>query len=105
VNLDILFGEGIDSVGCTLDAAEDLGVVDRKGSWYAFNGENVAQGRLNVIELMKTDQDLCSEIELRVKEALTNFGKDPEDDSTVEEEATEALEDVADQVSENANFE
>lgn len=105
MNLDILFGEGIDSVGCTLDAAEDLGVVDRKGSWYAFNGENVAQGRLNVIELMKTDQDLCSEIELRVKEALTNFGKDPEDDSTVEEEATEALEDVADQVSENANFE
>lgn len=31
---DILFGSGISSEGCTLDAAEAVGVVSRKGSWY-----------------------------------------------------------------------
>ena len=36
VNLDILFGTGIDRMGCLLDAALELGVVERKGSWYAF---------------------------------------------------------------------
>lgn len=31
---DILFGSGISSEGCTLDAAEAVGVISRKGSWY-----------------------------------------------------------------------
>ena len=79
VNLDIIFGSGIDSVGCTLDAAEELGIVDRKGSWYSYNGENIAQGRLNVVELMKKDADLALDIETKVKEALSNFGKEPEE--------------------------
>ena len=35
VNLDILFGSGIDSMGSLVDAALELGVVERKGSWYA----------------------------------------------------------------------
>lgn len=48
---DILFGSGISSEGCTLDAAEAVGVVSRKGSWYrcgiAFTsfGHGCRQGR------------------------------------------------------------
>lgn len=43
VEMDILFGTGIDTVSCLLDAAEDMGIFTRKGSWYSYNGSNVAQ--------------------------------------------------------------
>lgn len=76
VNLDILFGTGIDASGCTLDAAEELGIVERKGSWYSYNGENLAQGRLKVVELMKKDEKFSLEIEQKVREALDAMGKE-----------------------------
>lgn len=96
VMLDILFGTGIDSIGCTLDAAEELGVVDRKGSWYSYNGDNIAQGRLNVVELMKSDEKFALNIQTKVKEALSNFGKDPDEivasaEEVVEEEDQEEV--------------
>ena len=31
--LDVLFGSGVDTTGCLLDAAEMLGVIERKGEW------------------------------------------------------------------------
>lgn len=89
VNFDILFGSGIDTMGCMLDAAQELDVVERKGSWYAYKGNNIAQGRLNVVELLKTDQSLAAEIEVEVRLALANFGK-----SVGDTEAEEILEDV-----------
>lgn len=38
---DILFGSGIDAVGGMLDAAESIGVLERKGSWYWLAGEKL----------------------------------------------------------------
>ena len=76
VMLDIIFGEGIDSDGCMLDAALDLGVIERKGSWYAYNGENMAQGRLKTLDQVKADQGLRTKIEADVREALANFGRE-----------------------------
>jgi recombination protein RecA len=80
VMLDIIFGSGIDSDGCMLDAALDLGVVERKGSWYAYNGDNLAQGRLKTLDQLKADDSLRTTIEKDVKLALANFGKDKDDD-------------------------
>jgi len=70
VNLDILFGQGIDSLGCMLDAAMELGIVDRKGSWYAMEGQNLAQGRQNVVALFKEKPELAKKVEWMVREAL-----------------------------------
>lgn len=72
VMLDILFGSGIDGVGCMVDAALDLGVVERNGSWYAYGGEQLAQGRAKVVELLKTDESLRSKVENDVRMALTD---------------------------------
>jgi recombination protein RecA len=74
VMLDILFGSGIDSMGCTIDAALDLGIIDRRGSWYAFKGKNLAQGRQNLVELFKQHQDLASSLEMEVKSSLSQLG-------------------------------
>jgi recombination protein RecA len=75
VMLDINFGSGIDSVGCMLDAALDLGIVERRGSWYAYEGKQLAQGRLNVVELVKGNE-IGSRMENDVRLALANYGKD-----------------------------
>jgi recombination protein RecA len=74
VMLDVLFGSGIDSLGCTLDAANDLGIVERRGSWYAYKGNNLAQGRHNVVELLKKDNDLAATMETEVRLALSSLG-------------------------------
>ena len=72
VNLDILFGTGIDTYGCTLDAALDLGIVERRGSWYALKNteQNLAQGRSNVVALLKENQELADQLEMAVREAF-----------------------------------
>ena len=73
VNLDILFGTGIDRMGCTLDAALDLNIVERRGSWYAFDGVQLAQGRQNVVELMKQDFALAERMEADVRRAYAEL--------------------------------
>ncbi|CAJ1939592.1 unnamed protein product [Cylindrotheca closterium] len=78
VMLDILFGEGIDSIGCMLDAAFDLGVVERRGSWYAYQGKQLAQGRINTVDLLKTDDVLKAQVQEEVRIALAKVGK-PDD--------------------------
>lgn len=42
---DIMFGSGISGLGCLLDAAEAVGAVTKKGSWYYYGDEKLAQGR------------------------------------------------------------
>ena len=84
VLLDILFGSGIDSVGCLLDAAQDLGVIERRGSWYAFKGKNLAQGREKTIEYLK-NTSVGSEIQEEVRTALFNFGKEDQEEDRQDE--------------------
>lgn len=76
IMLDVLFGTGIDRMGCTVDAANDLGIIERRGSWYAYKGNNIAQGRQNVVELLKKDADLAATIETEVRLALSSFGEE-----------------------------
>jgi len=86
VTLDILFGSGIDRMGCMLDAASELGVVERKGSWYAFKGENFAQGRLNAAGHLKSNAEMAGEVERQVRIALD--GKEVAADETVEDDSS-----------------
>ncbi|GKZ01438.1 hypothetical protein MPSEU_001094600 [Mayamaea pseudoterrestris] len=73
VNLDILFGTGIDRRGCTLDAALDLEIVERRGSWYNYKGNQLAQGRQNVIEMMKQNAQLEEQLESDVRIAFAEM--------------------------------
>jgi len=81
--VDILFGSGIDGMGCMVDAALDVGVIERRGSWYAFQGQNIAQGRQNVVELLKEDPSMTELLESQVRQALVGDGakSESEDDS------------------------
>eukprot|EP00887_Chlorella_sp_A99_P003661 scaffold7.g3661.t1 len=55
---DILFGSGISANGCLLDAAEATDVVQKKGSWYYFGEQRLAQGRDKTLDVIKEDAEL-----------------------------------------------
>ena len=76
IELDILFGQGIDKFGCLLDAALDLHVVERKGSWYSYENSNFAQGRANASIYLKNNQDIAQKMEHEVREVLRTGGED-----------------------------
>jgi len=59
----ITFGHGIDVVAAILDAAISKGVVDKRGSWFSFKGEQLGQGRVQVLEILRTDKEYCRKIE------------------------------------------
>ncbi|MFN3679676.1 recombinase RecA [Thermosynechococcus sp.] len=67
---DIIFGKGISNLGCILDMAEETGVITRKGAWYAYNGENLAQGRDNTIKYMEENPAFAQEVEQQVRQKL-----------------------------------
>jgi recombination protein RecA len=92
VNLDLLFGSGIDQIGCMLDAAMDLNIIERRGSWFSYKGQNMAQGRINVVEMIKSDTKLMAQLETEVRLALSEMGKDIK--PTADTESLETLEDV-----------
>ncbi|MCM1983026.1 recombinase RecA [Lyngbya confervoides] len=64
---DILFGQGISTLGCLVDMAEEANIVVRKGAWYSYGGENIGQGRDNAMAHLQENPDLLAEIEQQVK--------------------------------------
>ena len=66
---DILYGEGISREGEIVDLGVDCGVLEKSGSWISFKGEQVAQGREKARDLLRTNQELASEISAAVTEA------------------------------------
>jgi len=67
---DIMFNEGISSAGSLLDLAIEYGLILKRGSWFSYNGEQLAQGRDGAKEALKDDEALYNELEEKVKEAL-----------------------------------
>jgi recA bacterial DNA recombination protein len=56
---DIMFGSGISGLGCMLDAAEAVDVVQKKGSWYSYGDQRLAQGRDKTLALLAEDAKLA----------------------------------------------
>lgn len=67
---DIIFGQGISSLGCLLDLAEQTDVVVRKGAWYSYKGDNIAQGRDNAVKHLEENPEVALEVEQQVREKL-----------------------------------
>lgn len=67
---DIMYNEGISSTGSLLDLALEMEIVQKRGSWFSYNGTQLAQGRDAAKELIKADAALYQEIETQVKVGL-----------------------------------
>lgn len=67
---DIMYNEGISSVGSMLDLALEFDIVQKRGSWFSYSGNQLAQGRDAAKIALKEDEDLYLEIENKVKAAM-----------------------------------
>jgi recombination protein RecA len=67
---DILYARGISWEGSILDAAIANNVVQKKGSWFVFGNEQLAQGQMNTTEYLRANPDLVERIIDKIKEVL-----------------------------------
>ncbi len=67
---DILYGEGISKEGDLLDLAVDRKIVEKSGTWFAYSGERLGQGRENAKQFLRDNVDVTRAIEERVRKEL-----------------------------------
>lgn len=66
--VDIMYGEGVSKEGELVDLASEIGVIEKSGAWYSYEGERLGQGKENVKELLKQDVKLRDIIDKKVRE-------------------------------------
>ena len=64
---DIFYGEGISREGEIIDLGVKLGIVDKAGAWYSYNGDRIGQGKDNVRNFLKENPDLAADIDAKVR--------------------------------------
>ena len=66
---DIIYGKGISKVGEILDIGSEIGILEKSGSWYSYNGERIAQGRDKARTYLEENPDVMAEIEEKIRNA------------------------------------
>jgi recombination protein RecA len=74
---DVMYGEGISREGDLLDLAVDRRIVEKSGTWFAFGGERLGQGRENVKQFLKENPAIFKTIEERVRRELGMSAESP----------------------------
>ncbi len=67
---DILYGEGISREGDLLDLAVDRKIVDKSGTWFAYTGDRLGQGRENAKQVLRENAATAQAIEDRLRKEL-----------------------------------
>ena len=71
---DILYGSGISKSSEIIDMAIQLGVIDKSGAWFYYEGERLGQGKDNVRKLIESDKEFMDKLEAIVREKVKNMG-------------------------------
>ncbi len=69
---DIMYGKGISKEGNILDMATELGIIQKSGAWFSYNGERLGQGRDNIKIYMQENVEFTSDIERQIREKIAN---------------------------------
>ena len=85
VEFDIMYNEGISKTGEILDLASKVGIVEKSGAWYSYDGERIGQGRENAKIYLKENPETALEIENKIRS-----DKDKEDKEDKEENANDS---------------
>ena len=67
---DIMYNEGISKVGSILDVATNLGLLEKRGSWFSFEGEQLGQGRDQTKAVLAASPELQQKLTDRIRETL-----------------------------------
>ena len=83
---DIIYGEGVSSLGELIDLGLEHDVIQKSGSWYSYGEERIGQGREATKEWLKTNEDRREAVKLAVKQALGMVPADDQPEAEVEED-------------------
>lgn len=73
---DLMFGEGISKSGEIVDLGVELGIIQKSGSWFSYNGSKLAQGRDAAKSVILDNPELADELEAKIMEALRGSAGD-----------------------------
>ena len=68
IEFDIMYGRGISKEGDLVDLGTDIGIIEKSGSWYSYEGERLGQGRENAKQLLLDQPEIARRIEGRIRE-------------------------------------
>ncbi|EIK45754.1 recombinase A [Cellvibrio sp. BR] len=66
----ILYGSGINRMGEVVDYGVKLGMIDKAGAWYSYQGNKIGQGKNNVMKFLQENPIIAQELEQRVRTEL-----------------------------------
>ena len=80
---EIVYGEGISKIGEVIDLGVKFDIIDKSGSWYAYKGDKIGQGKENVKKYLRDNPNIAQEIESLVieKSKPGALDEDSSDDS------------------------
>ena len=90
---DILYAEGISKEGAVIDAANDLGLLDKRGTWLSYDGQQIGQGRDSARDNLRQDPALLAKIRDAVVAKHAEHGSKPSGKEVGAKPAAPAAED------------
>lgn len=61
-NINLIYGKGYDYYWETLDLAESLGIIEKSGAWYKYDGNSIAQGEINAVDYLRDNEEVYKEV-------------------------------------------
>ncbi len=69
-DFEIIYGEGISRVGEIIDLAVKYDILEKSGSWYAYKGAKIGQGKENTKNYLRENSKVAEELENAIREKL-----------------------------------
>ena len=82
---EITFGKGISRTGEIIDLAVEKDVIQKSGSWYAYNDTKIAQGKESAKAFLSDNPEVAAEIEAKIKAFYVTSPEEPEEVEVVSE--------------------
>ncbi|HET7758112.1 MAG TPA: recombinase RecA [Steroidobacteraceae bacterium] len=67
---EIMYGQGISREGEIIELGGSLGIIEKSGTWYAYKGNRIGQGKDNARAYLQSNKDVAREIEEQVRARL-----------------------------------
>ena len=71
VEFDIMYGEGISKTGEIIDIGVKEGIIEKSGAWFSYGDERIGQGRENAKMYLKENENICNEIEEKIRKSYS----------------------------------
>ena len=71
-NFQILFNYGIAKNGELIDLGVNAKIIQKTGAWFAYNGQKIGQGKVNVMKYLDDNPAVADEIEQKVRDYYKN---------------------------------